>query len=127
MKSKKNPPSAPPATCPSASDASLAPPPSAPPAPPAPAPGTAHASAVLDAAPSVPLVDRAATGASNRYQSRDTKLLRLLRVYRRDVYPECSRLLLGSPGETSADAVERPSDAGLVEIRKRGIPGGREA
>lgn len=63
-------------------------------------------------------------GGAGRFRDRDRKNLHFLRVYRLAIYPVLSRLFFGGPGKSCGHVAKRLSEAGLVEIHKRGFPGG---
>lgn len=92
-------------------------------------PPTSAASPASAASKSPPTPPASASGEAagdgqERYRRRDTKLLWCLRVYRLVIYRVFSLLFFGGPGKSCGHVVKRLSDAGLVEIHKRGFPGG---
>ena len=63
-------------------------------------------------------------GGDARYRDRDRKLLWFLRVYRLSIYQVFSLLFFGGPGKNCGHVAKRLSEDGLVEVHKRGFPGG---
>ena len=75
--------------------------------------------------PSPPIsTARGAGGGDGHYRDRDRKVLRFLRVDRLAIYQVLSLLFFGGPQKSCGHVAKRLSDAGLVEIHKRGFPGG---